>query len=71
MSQRYARHVPRLLGLLLNYFKATKEFSSGVVEGLNNKAKVIMRRSYRFHLLHPGTRAVLLTGQIARTSAYP
>jgi transposase len=24
--------------LLLNYFKAKKEFSSGVVEGLNNKA---------------------------------
>jgi len=24
---------------LLNYFKARKEFSSGVVEGLNNKPK--------------------------------
>src|SRR5579859_3838231 len=34
--------------LLLNYFKAKKEFSSGVVEGLNNKAKVTMRRSYGF-----------------------
>ncbi len=34
--------------LLLNYFKARKEFSSGVVEGLNNKAKVTMRRSYGF-----------------------
>jgi transposase len=34
--------------LLLNYFKARKEFSSGVVEGLNNKAKVVMRRSYGF-----------------------
>jgi hypothetical protein len=32
--------------LLLNYFKAKKEFSSGVIEGLNNKAKVTMRRSY-------------------------
>jgi hypothetical protein len=29
--------------LLLNYFKAKKQFSSGVVEGLNNKAKVTMR----------------------------
>ena len=28
---------------LLNYFKAKKEFSSGVVEGMNNKAKVTMR----------------------------
>jgi transposase len=34
--------------LLLNYFKAKKEFSSGVIEGLNNKAKVTMRRSYGF-----------------------
>jgi transposase len=34
--------------LLLNYFKARKQFSSGVVEGMNNKAKVTMRRSYGF-----------------------
>ena len=32
--------------LILNYFKAKKAFSSGVVEGLNNKAKVTMRKSY-------------------------
>jgi transposase len=34
--------------LLLNYFKAKKQFSSGVIERLNNKAKVTMRRSYGF-----------------------
>jgi len=34
--------------LLLNYFKARKQFSSGVVEGMNNKAKLTMRRSYGF-----------------------
>ena len=34
--------------LLLNYFRARKAFSSGVIEGLNNKAKVTMRRSYGF-----------------------
>ncbi|MBM3797692.1 MAG: transposase, partial [Acidobacteria bacterium] len=34
--------------LLLNHFKAKKEFSSGVVEGLNNKAKVAARKSYGF-----------------------
>jgi transposase len=34
--------------LLLNYFKAKKQFSSGVVEGLNNKAKVTRRRSSGF-----------------------
>jgi transposase len=34
--------------LLLNYFKAKKQFSSGIVEGFNNKAKVTMRKSYGF-----------------------
>ena len=34
--------------LILNYFKAQKQFSSGVVEGLNNKAKVTMRKPYGF-----------------------
>jgi len=34
--------------LILNYFKAKKKFSSGVVEGLNNKVKVTMRKSYGF-----------------------
>ena len=34
--------------LILNYFRARKRFSSGVVEGLNNKAKVTMRKSYGF-----------------------
>ena len=35
-------------GLILNYFKARKVFSSGIIEGLNNKAKLTMRRSYGF-----------------------
>jgi hypothetical protein len=34
--------------LILNYFRAQKLLSSGVVEGLNNKAKVTMTRSYGF-----------------------
>ena len=34
--------------LILNWFKAKKAFSSGVVEGLNNKAKVTTRSSYGF-----------------------
>jgi transposase len=33
---------------ILNYFRAQKLISSGVVEGLDNKAKVIMRKSYGF-----------------------
>jgi hypothetical protein len=34
--------------LILNYFRAKKQFSSGVGEGLNNKVKVTMRKSYGF-----------------------
>ena len=34
--------------LLLNYFRARKAYSSGVIEGLNNKAKVCMRKAYGF-----------------------
>ena len=34
--------------LIVNYFRAKKQFSSGVVEGLNNKVKMTMRKSYGF-----------------------
>ena len=34
--------------LILNWFKAKKKYSSGIVEGLNNKIKVTMRKSYGF-----------------------
>lgn len=34
--------------LLLNYFRARKAFSSGIIEGLNNKAKITMRKAYGF-----------------------
>jgi transposase len=38
--------------LILNYFRAKKQFSSGVVEGLNNKAKLTMRKAYGFRTFH-------------------
>jgi len=34
--------------ILLNYFRAKKAFSSGIVEGLNNKVKLTFRKSYGF-----------------------
>lgn len=34
--------------LILNWFRAKKQFSSGVVEGLNNKVKLTIRKSYGF-----------------------
>ena len=46
--KKFARTVRNHRELLLNYFRARKEFSSGIVEGLNNKAKVTMRKAYGF-----------------------
>src|SRR5260370_26293113 len=46
--KKIARSLRQHRELILNYFRAQKLFSSGVVEGLNNKAKVTMRKSYGF-----------------------
>jgi transposase len=46
--KKIARSLRNHRGLILNYFRAQKLLSSGVVEGLNNKAKVTMRKSYGF-----------------------
>ena len=46
--KKIARSMREHRELILNYFPAQKLLSSGVVEGLNNKAKVTMRKSYGF-----------------------
>lgn len=46
--QRVAKSLAEHRALLLNYFIARKEYSSGVVEGLNNKLKLTLKRSYGF-----------------------
>jgi transposase len=46
--KKIARSLRNHRDLILNYFRAQKMLSSGVVEGLNNKAKVTMRKSYGF-----------------------
>jgi transposase len=46
--KKFARTIRNHRELLLNYFRARKAFSSGVIEGLNNKAKVTMRKAYGF-----------------------
>ncbi len=46
--KKIARMLRRHRPLILNWFRAKKEFSSGVVEGLNNKAKVTTKRAYGF-----------------------
>ena len=50
--KKFARTIRAHRELLLNYFRARKQFSSGVVEGLNNKAKLTMRKSYGFRTFH-------------------
>ena len=50
--KKIARTLRSHRALILNYFRARKQFSSGVVEGLNNKAKLTMRKSYGFRTFH-------------------
>jgi hypothetical protein len=38
--------------LLLNWFRAKKQFSSGIVEGFNTKAKLTTRKAYGFKTYH-------------------
>ena len=46
--KRVARMLRSHENLLLNWFRARGEISSGAVEGLNNKMRVVTRRSYGF-----------------------
>lgn len=46
--KRVARMLRSHEDLLLNWFRAKGEISSGAVEGLNNKIRVVTRRSYGF-----------------------
>lgn len=46
--QRVARMLRSHRALLLNWFRAYGQFSSGAVEGLNGKAKLITRRAFGF-----------------------
>jgi len=38
--------------LILNYFRAKREYNSGVIEGLNNKVKSVTKRAYGFRTLN-------------------
>ena len=45
--------------LILNWFRAQGEFSSGAVEGLNNKVKLVTRKSYGFRTANVAKLALL------------
>ena len=46
--KKEAKSIRKHKGLILNWFKAKKQFSSGIVEGQNTKVKVTIRKSYGF-----------------------
>ena len=46
--KKVARTLRRHRLLLLNYFGAKKQFTNSIVEGLNNKLKTTLKRSYGF-----------------------
>ncbi|MEN8173988.1 MAG: ISL3 family transposase [Chloroflexota bacterium] len=50
--KRVAKMLRRHQPLLLNWFRAKKRFSSGIVEGFNTKAKLTTRKAYGFRTYH-------------------
>ena len=46
--KKVARQMRKHRPLIMNWFEAKGMFSSGIVEGFNNKAKLTMRKSYGF-----------------------
>jgi len=50
--KKVARMLRTHQDLLMNWFKAKGEISAGAVEGLNNKIRVVTRRSYGFRTYH-------------------
>ena len=46
--KKEAKAIRKHKELILNWFKAKKAFSCGIVEGLNNKVKLTVRKSYGF-----------------------
>lgn len=46
--KKFVKTIRRHQTLIMNYFKAKKAYSSGVVEGLNRKVNLVTRKSYGF-----------------------
>jgi transposase len=49
--QKVARSIREHQQLILNWFAAQKEFSAGIVEGLNYRVKLTIRKAYGFRTL--------------------
>lgn len=50
--KKVAKTIRRHRPLIMNWFKANGRFSSGIVEGFNNKAKLTMRKAFGFKSFH-------------------
>lgn len=50
--KKIARMLRKHRPLLLNWFRAKKQFSCGIVEGFNNKAKLTNGKVYGFKACH-------------------
>ena len=46
--KRFVKTIRRHEGLMMNWFKAHKAYSSGIVEGLNRRVNLVTRKSYGF-----------------------
>lgn len=46
--KKFVRTLRQHEDLLMNYFKAKKQYTSGIVEGLNLKVNLSMRKAYGF-----------------------
>ena len=69
--EKIARALRQHRELIRNYFRAQKLISSGEVEGLNNKAKVTMRKPFGFRTYRVLELALLLTWQAAGARVDP
>lgn len=68
VAQMLRRHRP----LLLNWFRPKKQFSSGIVEGFNNKAKLTTRKAFGFSDLScDENRLVSCAWRSTRTGLHP
>jgi len=51
--KKIAKQIRKHRSLILNWFEAKGQLSSGTVEGFNNKAKLTMRKAYGFKIFTP------------------
>jgi transposase len=57
--KKVARTLRKHRPLILNWFRAKGEVSAGAVEGLNNKVKLVTRKSYGFRTTEVAKLALL------------